>query len=247
MPQPIENQVALVTGANRGIGKSIVEALIAAGAAKVYAAVRNTDSAQPLVEQFGDKVVPVELDLQKADTVKAAAEVATDVQIVINNAGVLTSTSALADDALDQLTFELDVNVYGLIRVAQAFAPVLKANGGGALVQLNSVVSLKTFTAFTTYGASKAASFGVTQGLRDDLAEQGTSIVSVHPGPIATEMLDGSGFEEMATPPSVVADAIIDGLRNDTYLVFPDPMAKDFGQAYDSFAKSMIEPVMTEA
>ncbi len=102
-------------------------------------------------------------------------------QILINNAGVLRATDLLSENAMDALQFELDVNAFGLLRVAQAFAPVLAANGGGALVQINSVVSVKTFADVTTYCASKAASYSITQGLREVLAKQGTHVVSVHP------------------------------------------------------------------
>ncbi|NET62651.1 MAG: SDR family NAD(P)-dependent oxidoreductase, partial [Symploca sp. SIO2E6] len=181
----IENKVALVTGANRGIGKSIVEALIAADASKVYAAVRNLESAQELIDAHGSKVVPLKTDLSDPATITAAAATATDVEIVINNAGVLKNASPLDEHAIVALSFEIDVNVNGLIRVAQAFAPALKQNGGGALVQLNSVASIKNFADFATYSASKAASYSITQALRDKLAEQGTAVVSVHPGPIA--------------------------------------------------------------
>ena len=185
----IENKTVLVTGANRGIGRTIVEEALNRGASKVYAAVRRLESAAPLVEEFGNRVVPVRVDVSDAASVQEAAEVASDVDVVVNNAGVLTTTNAVEADALKSLEYEFDVNVYGLVRVAQAFAPVLKANGGGALVQLNSVVSVKTFGQFTTYSASKAASYSITQGLRETLRDQGTHVVSVHPGPIKTDMI----------------------------------------------------------
>ena len=146
---------ALVTGANRGIGKAIVEGLITRGVGKVYAAVRTLSNADELVSQFGDCVVPVELDLSKPEAVVAAAKAASDVNLVINNAGVLRTSSPLSDDVEESLNYEMDVNVMGLIRVANAFSPVLKANGGGALVQLNSVASLKSFPDFATYSASQ--------------------------------------------------------------------------------------------
>ncbi|MEM6552319.1 MAG: SDR family oxidoreductase [Planctomycetota bacterium] len=248
----IQGSTVLVTGANRGIGKSIVEAFVAAGAAKVYATARNPDSVQPLIEAHGDTIVPLALDLSSPDTITAAAQAATDVTIVVNNGGVLRAGDPLSDAVLDNIDFEFDVNVKGLVRVAQAFAPVLKANGGPdsptALVQLNSVASLKNFAGFTSYSASKAAAYSLTQGLREALAEQNTLVVSVHPGPIQTDMATGAGFpEDMTEPPTIVADSVIDGINNDQFHVFPDKMARDFWAAYQGFAQAVVEPTMAEA
>lgn len=241
MSYEISNSVALVTGANRGIGKAIVEALLSRGAAKVYAAVRNPSSADELVQQYGNKVVPIEFDLTQPETIAAAAKAASDVTLVVNNAGVLRNATPLSEDALDALEFEMNVNVYGLIRVAQTFAPILKQNGGGGFVQLNSVVSLKNFPGIATYSASKAASYSITQALKSLLSNDGIQVVSVHPGPIATDMAREGGFDEMAEPPSLVADAIVDALSAGTFHVFPDSMAKQIGGAYGSFAASVVE------
>lgn len=246
MGYEIEGQAAIVTGANRGIGKAIVEALLKEGASKVYAAVRDTSSASGLTEEYGERVVPLEFDLTKPELIQKAAEVASDVSLVVNNAGVLKAATPLSADAIESLKFEMDVNVYGLIRVAQVFAPVLKANGGGALVQLNSVASLTNFTDFTTYCASKSASYSVTQGLKDLLKEQGTLVVSVHPGPIATDMGHTAGFDEIAEPPELVAYGIVAALKAGSFFDFPDSMARQVGAAYESFAGNVIEAEMTE-
>ena len=242
----IDGKVALVTGANRGIGKAIVESLLQHGAAKVYAAVRKVESAAPLVEEHGDKVVPVELDLSSPDTIIAAAKTADDVHLVVNNAGVLRNATPLSDDAVDALQYEIDINVIGLIRMAQAFASVLKSNGGGAFAQLNSVASIKNFADFATYSASKAASYSITQALRDVLDEQGTAVLSVHPGPIATDMADHAGLTEIAEPPSLVGDGIVAALKAGDFHLFPDTMAKQVGEAYHSFAENIVEAQLME-
>ncbi len=242
----VQNKTVLVTGANRGIGKAILEEALQRGASKVYAAVRNVDSAAALVAEHGDRVVPLPLDLEDAASITAAVQQASDVDVVINNAGVLTTTSALANDAIESLQYEMNVNVYGLLRVAHAFAPVLKANGGGALVQLNSVASIKTFADFATYSASKAASYAITQGLQASLAAQGTQVVSVHPGPIQTDMGVSAGFEHVGAPPTLVATAIFDALAEGRFHVWPDSVAQQIGGAYQSYAEQVVEAELRE-
>ena len=243
----VRNCIALVTGANRGIGKAITEGLLSRGAKKVYAAVRDVASAEELVKKHGDKVVPIELDMTIPEKITAAAESASDVTLVVNNAGVLKTSSPLSEHVFEDFNFELNVNVYGLIRMAQAFVPVLKKNGNGALVQLNSVASLVSFADFATYCASKAASYSITQALRSMLKDDGIQVVSVHPGPIDTDMGKDAGLEDVAEPPSLVADAIVAALESDTFHAFPDSMAKQIGGAYESFAKDVVEAEMSES
>ena len=235
----IEGKVALVTGANRGIGKAIVEAFIAQGASKVYLAVRNPESTVALAQQYGDKVVTLTLDAGDAASIKQAAAQAQDVDIVVNNAGVLEVADPLADNAEAALAHEMNINVYGLMRVAQAFAPILAEKEQAAFVQLNSVASIKNFTPFTTYSASKAAAYSITQGLRDKFLPFGIQVLSVHPGPIKTDMADKAGFEE-SDPASSVADGIITALASGDFHAFPDSMAKEVMAAYQSFADAVI-------
>lgn len=242
----IKNKTALVTGANRGIGKVIVETFLEKGATKVYSGVRNLNTAEPLIEQYGDRVEAIQIDLGKPETITAAAQQAIDVEVVVNNAGVLKVSTPLDVDALESLNYEMEINVGGLIRMAQAFAPVLKANGGGAFIQLNSVASIKNFVSLATYSASKAAAYSITQALRELLSEQGTAVVSVHPGPIATDMGDEAGLTEIAEPPSLVADGIVAALNNGDFHVFPDTMAKQIAGVYQNFAKNIIETNIME-
>ena len=142
----VENQVVLVTGANRGIGKNIVEEFLRHGARKVYAAARNLESLNPLLSEYPESIVPVHIDLNKPETIVAASEIAGDVEIIVNNAGMFKAANLLSAGAVAALQTEMEVNVYGLMRMARAFAPILKTNGGGALVQLNSIASMKNFS-----------------------------------------------------------------------------------------------------
>ncbi|TWU51986.1 SDR family oxidoreductase [Rubripirellula reticaptiva] len=243
----VKNKTVLVTGANRGIGKAILEEALRRGATKVYAAVRTLESADSLVAEHGDQVVAVRLDLDDHASITTAAETAKDVDVVVNNAGVLKVSTAIEKDAIETLQFEMNTNVYGLIRVAQAFAPILKANGGGAFAQLNSVASVKTFGNFATYCASKAASYSITQGLRESLREQGTHVVSVHPGPIQTDMGVAAGFGDIAASPVLVAKAIFDAIAEGRFHCWTDPMAQQIGAAYQSFAENVVEADMQES
>lgn len=242
----IENRTVLVTGANRGIGKVIVEEFLSAGAAKIYAAARNLESLNPLIASLGKQIVPLHIDLNRPETITAAAEQAEDVEVVVNNAGMLKMENPLSAGAIGALQSEMEVNVYGLIHIAQAFAPILKANGGGALVQLNSVASMKNFADFATYSASKAAAYSITQGLREKLQEQGTQVFSVHPGPIETDMALDAGLGEIAQPAVLVPQAIIAAMQSGEFHVFPDTMAKQVGESYQSFATNVVEAKLME-
>jgi len=237
----IKNRTALVTGANRGIGKAITETFLQNGAKKVYAAVRNPDTVLSLIEQYGKRVEAINIDLEKSETIIAASQQAEDVEVVVNNAGVNTRTTPFDRDAIDSLNYEMKINVNGLIRMAQAFSPVLKRNGGGVFIQINSVASIKNFVPIATYSASKAAAYSITQALRDLLDEQGTFVMSVHPGPIATDMIATvPGMLEIAEPPGVVADNILAALNSGDFHVFPGRIAREIKEAYQSFAEKLV-------
>ena len=240
MSYDIFNKITLVTGANRGIGKAIVESFLQHGASKVYTGVRSLDKAETLVSEFGEKIVPIVIDYEKPDSIKAAAESAGDVQVVVSNAGILIGADVMATDLIENFEKELTVNVYGLIHMAQAFASVLKKNGGGAFIQLNSIASLSSFPR-ASYPASKAAAYSFTQALRPIFKEQGTAILSVHPGPILTDMAISSGFAEDSDLPSVVSEGIVASLKAGEFHLFPDKMARDYEKAYRQFAEEIIE------
>ncbi|WDE95746.1 SDR family oxidoreductase [Lentisphaera profundi] len=234
----IKDKVALVTGANRGIGKAIVESFLNHGAKKVYLAVRNPESTQALEAQYGDRVVTIQADVSASDSIKRLADQTSDVEIVVNNAGILCLASPLDENVEEAFSKEVNVNVFGLLRIAQSFAEILERNKG-ALVQLNSIVSMKNFVGVSSYSASKAASYSFTQGLREELGEKGVAVLSVHPGPIATDMGTESGIENGAAA-SIVSEGIVKALAAGEFHLFPDKMAQQMGSAYQSFAENVI-------
>ena len=227
---------ALITGANRGIGKAITESFLQHGAKKVYAAVRNIDSAQALIETYGDRVQAIHLDLADPTSIATAASNAADVEVVINNAAILKHIDPLDPDAIDAINEQFHINVIGMMHVAQNFAPVLKNNGGGLFAQINSSASMRCSAPFSTYAATKAATYSLTQGLRDKLSDQGTYVLSVHPGPTLTDMAVDAGIDDDAAPASDVPEAMIHAMKAGDFLVFPDKVSREVGNAYQPFA-----------
>lgn len=175
----ISGATALVTGGQRGLGLATVNALVDAGAAKVYATARTPKPSED------PRVVPLPLEVTDQVSVEALVNAARDVSIVVNNAGAGGLTSLLGT-GIDDVRALFDVNVFGPLRVALAFAPVLASNGGGALVDIHSVLSWAP--GFGAYGASKAAIWSATNSLRLELAAQGTKVTGVHVGYIDTDM-----------------------------------------------------------
>ncbi|MGP3943797.1 MULTISPECIES: SDR family oxidoreductase [Streptomyces] len=228
----IDGSVVLVTGGQRGIGKAFVEALLERGAAKVYATARKpSPSEDPRVEA-------VSLDVTDADAVAALADRAADVNIVINNAGVLLPSPLLTADMTDVVaTFE--TNVFGALRVARGFAPVLRANGGGALVDMHSVLSWGAGAA--AYGASKAALWSMTNSLRVELAPQGTQVVGVHLGFADTDMV--AGIPAQKTSPAEVAKKVLDGVEDGVSEVLVDDVTRQMKAALAGPVEGLTVPL----
>lgn len=232
----IAGTVALVTGANRGIGRALTEALLERGAGKVYATARDPQTLSGLVHQHGDRVVPLRLDVTEPEQIDAMIAAANDVELLFNNAGVALVADLSEDSAEEQARQEMEVNYFGPLRLIRRAAPTLAANGGGAVVNIASVVGLTNFPFFPTYSASKAAIHSLTQALRLLLAEQGTDVFGVYPGPVDTDM--ARDLEMDKTSPEEVARAVLDGLEAGQTDIFPDDFARDFGQRFHSSPKA---------
>lgn len=202
----IEGTVALVTGANRGIGRAFVDALLDRGATKVYAAVRDVST----VPGDDPRVVPVQLDVTDATQVAAAAEQFGDVGLVVNNAGIARPGTPLSV-TLDGARAELEVNYLGLIAMTQAFAPVLATNGGGAFVNVLSVASWVGSPSLSSYGASKSAAWNFTNAARIELGRQDTHVVGVHVGYVDTDLTAALDVDKVA--PAAVAAAALDAVQ----------------------------------
>jgi NAD(P)-dependent dehydrogenase (short-subunit alcohol dehydrogenase family) len=196
----LDNATVLVTGANRGLGLEFARQALAAGACKVYAGARDPAS----VTLPG--VIPVRLDVNDPAQVDAAAAACGDATLVVNNAGIATMGGLLEPGSIDALRAMFDTNVAGLLRVSQAFAPVLARNGGGAFLNVLSVASWISTPGLGAYAATKSAAWSVTNGLRIALQGQGTQVLGLHVGFIDTDLTRGIDLPKLA-PADVVAKA----------------------------------------
>jgi NAD(P)-dependent dehydrogenase (short-subunit alcohol dehydrogenase family) len=215
----LTNATALVTGANRGIGRALVDALLAAGAKRVYAAARDPKT----VDASDKRVVPLRLDVTDAASIATLPMAAPDLTLLINNAGGAEFGSALEapDAAFEQ---DLALNYLGPLRMSRALAPTIERNGGGAIVNVLTIVSFAPFPALAAYSASKAASWSMTQSLRGTLAAKGIAVHAVFPGPVDTDAARGITLPK--AQPADVARAIIEGIAAGQEDILPDPMSR---------------------
>lgn len=216
----IQDSVVLVTGANRGLGKAFARALVERGARTVYAGARD-----PLSVTDPD-VQAVRLDVTDPESVRLVAEQLADTTIVINNAGISRGGPHIGAESLDGARAEMETNYFGPLLLSRAFAPVLAANGGGALVNVLSVLSFAPIPQAASYSASKSAAWSLTRSVREELREQGTLVVGVHAGFIDTDMAARIDGPKIA-PEDVVAQ-VLDALEDDREEVLADQISRDF-------------------
>src|SRR5579864_8193703 len=198
----IDGSVALVTGANRGLGRVYARELVSRGAARVYGAARDPGA----VTEPG--VIPIALDITDPERVAQVAAQCTDVNLLVNNAGALKYSTFTGAPNLDAARLEMETNYFGTLSMCRAFAPVLAGNGGGAIVNMLSVTSFYTNPFDASYGASKAAAWSLTNGIRLELHHQGTLVVAVHASFIDTDMAAPATNVPKDSPESVVRQAL---------------------------------------
>ncbi len=214
----INDSVVLVTGGNRGLGKSLVHAFLEAGARKIYVGSRR------LIETPDPRLHPIQLDITHAQDV-AAAQTCLDIRILVNNAGIAAFTPFLTVPSMDQARQEMETNYFGTLDMVRAFAPHLKRNGGGVLVNMLSVPSWFTLPTAGSYCASKSAELALTEGLRIELRSQGTRVIAVHAGYIDTNMT--AALNRPKVCPEEVAARIIEGIGMEQEEVLADQPSQE--------------------
>jgi NAD(P)-dependent dehydrogenase (short-subunit alcohol dehydrogenase family) len=240
----VKGKVVLVTGANRGIGKALAIKALKLGASKVYATARDLLKLAELKAIDSDRVVALELDVTNQKQVNAAAATAGDVEIIINNAGMGTGALLLAENVVENSKLEMEANFFGPMRMGVAFAPILKANGGGAMVNILSVAGLINFPFAPTYSCSKAAGHSLTQGQRTVMAGQNTLVCGVYPGPIETDMTAGMKMDKGS--PEEVATNVFEGIANGEEDIFSDTFAIGFAKGLKADPKGIEKSIAAQ-
>jgi len=221
--QSLKGNIALVTGANRGLGQALVLALLAAGVTKIYAAARD----ERQIQRADSRVVPLRLDVTKPEQIAAAASRAADVSLLINNAGTLSSFNVLTAKR-SELEADFSVQVHGTLEMIRAFVPVFERTGrGGTIVNVLSLSSLASVPTMGGYSASKAAAYSITQAIRPELGKKSIRVLAALPGPIDTDMVRAMQLPK--TSPAEVARQLVAGIARGDEEIFPDGMAQQMG------------------
>lgn len=217
----VEEATVLVTGTNRGIGRCLVDALYDGGAKKIYAGARDVAKLGDLATKDPDRIEAVTLDITNADQVAGAAVACGDITLLINNAGINFNRPLIGAASVDNARAEVETNYIGTLTMCRAFAPVLAANGGGMIVNILSILARVSIPAIGSLCASKAASWLMTQGVRAELAAQGTHVMAVLPGSVDTDMTPGG-----ESKPEDIAAQVLQAIRDDAEDLYPGDMAQ---------------------
>lgn len=233
----VKDAVALVTGANGGIGKHYVEALQKAGVTRIYVCARNPEKVADMVSMEPERIIPVALDVTEERSIAAAATLCQDVTLLINNAGIAKYQGLIAAPDLSSARAEMEVNYFGTLAMCRAFAPILKANGGGAIVNMQSILSRINFPRNGGYSASRAASLSMTQGVRAELTAQGTLVVAVMPATVDTEMSKNDPPPKVS--PNEVAISALQAVNDGIEDIYPGELATNIAAQLTSDPKAV--------
>jgi NAD(P)-dependent dehydrogenase (short-subunit alcohol dehydrogenase family) len=223
----IQGKTVLITGANRGIGRALVDALLTRGALRVFASARSAQERDALAT-LDARVHPLALDVTNPSQIAAAVDQVNTLDLLINNAGTLAGYSLLSTPR-GALESDFAVNFWGTLELTKAFAPKLEASKG-ALLNMLTLVSMASMPAIGGYSASKAAAWSMTQALRKELGERGVTVFAAYPGAVDTDMI--RNFDMAKTPAAVVAANVLNAVEARTLDCFPDPMAEQAGSAW---------------
>lgn len=237
----IEGAVALVTGASRGIGKQFVEELQTAGATRIYIGVRDTGAVAEIVSIDPERIIPIQLDVTLEKSIQDAAAHCQDVNLLINNAGVLKNQGLIAAPDISSARAEMEVNYFGTLLMCRAFAPILKANAGGAIINVLSILARINFPPEGFYSASKAAALSLTQGVRAELAPQKTLVVAVMPGRVDTDMTKNEQVEKIS--PTEVASSDLQAVVDEVEEVYVGEEAKSLAAQLASNPKAIEKQI----
>ena len=225
----------LITGANRGIGLALVKNSLEQGAAKIYATYRSEND-RSAFDAYGERVVPVHLDLGDQATIAQLSQTVPSLNVLINNAGTFGATNLL-ENTEEELRRDFETNFFGTRAVIRAMLPALKIETSAAIANVSSIAGLAAMPSFGGYSASKAALHSMTQSIRGTLKADGISVHGVYPGPVATRMTENSEME--TTPAPAVASEILKGIENGVEDIFPDAMAQQIGSLFLSSPKQL--------
>ncbi len=233
--QTLKNKVILVTGANRGIGQSLVKELLDIGAKKVYATCRDLNK----MPKFEDnRVVMLILDITNDHQIEEVLKQTLDTEILINNAGVLTAGSILNGKIAD-IEKDMNVNYYGTLKMMKSYASILENNAPSRIINITSIVAYSPLPSIAGYSASKAALLSATYSVRIELAKKGVIVHAVNPGAIDTDMNKGSDWD-MPSPDSV-ARVILDKVENEELDIIPEDIGLGMFNAWKEDPKKLAE------
>jgi len=229
----VHNRIVFITGANRGIGRALVEVALERGAKKIYAASRSLSSL-PLWDD--SRVQPIQLDITDAAQAQIAAATADDTEILINNAGALFGSS-ITEGSLEDLRHNMEVNYFGTLNVIRAFLPSFVSKKHGAIATISSIIGLASSPSLGAYSASKAAVTSAIQDLRSRMKNKGIEVYRIFPGTIATDMTRAMSMKK--APVLETVRSIYDGMAAGQPDIFPDPASAHLGAIWSKSPKDL--------